>query len=198
MACNAVMQYQTIISRNIGAQDVAVITVGAINGGTDNNVIPASVTIKVNLRWFNETVRTTLLVGITRINEGIAVSNGLSKEQYPTIKMKGKVYPLENDAQLTEKVNAALGQVVTPANIITDSPASMGSEDFQHLVKGNGKTVCNYIMVGVANPPAHAKAIEQGKKSSFFMHANNYLVDLAAIPLGTQIGATALLAVFKK
>ena len=198
MACNAVMQYQTIISRNIGAQDVAVITVGAIHGGTDNNVIPASVTLKVNLRWFNEKIRSTLLEGITRINEGIAVSNGLSKEQYPTIKMKGKVYPLENDVAFTTKINDALGQVVTPVNIITDSPASMGAEDFQHLVKGNGKTVCNYIMVGVANPPAYAKAVGEGKKSSFFMHANNYLVDLAAIPLGTQIGVTALLATFKK
>lgn len=198
MACNAVMQYQTIISRNIGAQDVAVLTVGSIQGGTDNNVIPASVTVKVNLRWFNEKVRNTLLEGITRINEGIAVSNGLAKDQYPTIKMKGKVYPLENDIRLTEKVNAALGQIITPENIITDAPASMGSEDFQHLVRGNGKTVSNYLMIGVANPQAYAKAIGEGKSASFFMHANNYRVELRAIPLGTQVGTTALLAIFKK
>lgn len=198
MACNAVMQYQTIISRNIGAQDVAVLTVGAIHGGTDNNVIPASVTVKVNLRWFNEKVRNTLLEGIVRINEGIAVSNGLAKEQYPTIKMKGKVYPLENDIRLTEKVNAALSQIIAQENIITDAPASMGSEDFQHLVLGNGKTVSNYLMIGVANPQAYSKAIGEGKSASFFMHANNYLVELGAIPLGTQIGATALLAIFIK
>ncbi|PZR13798.1 MAG: amidohydrolase, partial [Flavobacterium psychrophilum] len=147
---------------------------------------------------FNEKIRSTLLEGISRINEGIAVSNGLSKEQYPTIKMKGKVYPLENDVAFTTKINAALGQVITPGNIITDAPASMGAEDFQHLVRGNGKTVCNYIMIGVANPSVYAKATDEGKKSPFFMHANNYLVDLAAIPLGTQIGVTALLTTFKK
>lgn len=198
MACNAVMQYQTIISRNIGAQDVAVLTVGAISGGADNNVIPASVVVKVNLRWFNEKIRNTLLEGIKRINEGIAVANGLAKEQYPTIKMKGKVYPLENNAELTNKINTVLGEVITHANILTNTPASMGAEDFQHLVRGYDKTACSYINVGIANPFAYAKAREEGKKSAFFLHANNYQIDLAAIPLGTQIGATALLTIFNK
>ena len=197
MACNAVMQYQTIISRNIAAQDVAVLTVGAISAGTDNNVIPASAIVKVNLRWFNEQTRSTLLEGIKRINEGIAVANGLAKEQYPTIKMKGKVFPLENNAELTNKINAALNTVITSENILTNKPASMGAEDFQHLVIGNNKTICNYIHVGIVNPSAYAKAKEEGKKSPFFMHASNYQVDLGGIPLGTEIGATALLAIFK-
>jgi len=198
MACNAVMQYQTIISRNIAAQDVAVLTVGAIQAGTDNNVIPASAVVKVNLRWFNDKTRNTLLDGIKRINEGIAVANGLSKEQYPTIKMKGKVYPLENNVELTNKINAVLGEVITPENIFTNTLASMGAEDFQHLVMGFNKTACNYINVGIVNPTAYAKAKQEGKKSPFFLHANNYQVDLGGIPLGTEIGATALLTIFKK
>jgi len=196
MACNAVMQYQTIISRSIAAQDVAVLTVGAMSAGTDNNVIPATATLKVNLRWFNEQTRNTLLDGIKRINEGIAVANGLSKEQYPTIKMKGKVFPLENNAALTNKINTALGAIITPANILTNTPASMGAEDFQNLVKGNYKTTCNYINVGIANPAVYVKAKEEGKKAPFFLHANNYQVDLGGIPLGTEIGATALMAIF--
>ena len=80
MACNAVMQYQTIISSSIAAQDVAVLTVGAIHAGGDNNVIPASAVVKLNLRWFNDRIRNVLLDGITRINEGIAVANGVSKK----------------------------------------------------------------------------------------------------------------------
>jgi len=198
MACNAVLQYQTIISRNIAAQEVAVLTVGAIHAGTDNNVIPASAIVKLNLRWFNEKTRNTLLDGIKRINEGIAVANGLSKEQYPTIKMKGNVFPLENDVALTNKVNAALGTVISPNNIFTNTPSSMGSEDFHHLVIGNNKTVYDYIKVGIANPSAYAKAIQGGAEAPFFHHAGNYEVDLAGIPLGTEIGATALLVIFKK
>lgn len=198
MACNAVMQYQTIISRNVAAQDVAVLTVGAINAGADNNVIPSSAVIKVNLRWFSEKTRNTLLEGIKKINEGIAIANGLSREQYPTIKMKGNVFPLENDVALTNKINAALGPILTPKNIFTDIIPTMGSEDFHHLVMGNNKTVYNYIKVGVANPAVYANAIREGKKAPFFHHAGNYVVDLGAIPLGTEIGATAVLATFKK
>lgn len=54
MASNAVLQYQTIISRNLAAQDAGVLTVGAIHAGADNNVIPASAVVKLNLRWFTE------------------------------------------------------------------------------------------------------------------------------------------------
>jgi hippurate hydrolase len=197
MACNAIIQYQTIISRNIAAQEVAVLIAGAINAGTDNNVIPASAIIKLNLRWFNEKTRNILLDEIKRINEGIAVANGLSKEQYPTIKMKGNVFPLENNETLTNKINAALGTVISPNNIFINNPSAMGSEDFHHLVFGNNKTVYDFIKVGVANPSAYAKAIKEEKKAPFFHHAGNYQVDLGGIPLGTEIGATALLAIFK-
>jgi hippurate hydrolase len=198
MASNAILQYQTIISRNIAAQEVAVLTVGAIHAGSDNNVIPASATVKVNLRWFNDKTRNTLLDGIKRINEGIAVANGLSKELYPTIKMKGKVFPLENDVEFTNKMNAALGQITPPEKIITNLPAFMGSEDFQHLVRDFEKTKCNYFMLGVANPDICAKAASEGKSAPFFMHGNNYQVDLRAIPLGTEIGTTALMAAFNQ
>jgi len=198
MACNAVMQYQTIISRNIAAQDAAVLTVGAIHAGIDNNVIPASAIVKLNLRWFNEKTRNTLLDGIKRINEGVAVSNGLLKEQYPAIKMKGNVFPMENNPALTNKINAELTNVITAQNIITNKPPMMGSEDFHHLVRGNNKTVYDYIQVGTANNELYAKAMQEGKKAPFFNHNGNYQVDLAAIPLGTVIGAVGLLEIFRK
>lgn len=198
MASNAVMQYQTIISRNIAAQDVAVLTVGAIHGGGDNNVIPASVVVKLNLRWFTEKIRTILLDGIKRINEGIAVANGLPKESYPSILMKGSVYPQVNEPVVTARVNKALTGILAPENIFANTLPVMGSEDFNHLVWGNGKTACNYVFVGTAHPDAYAKAVKEGKRAPFFNHNGNYQVDLAAIPLGAEIGATALLELFKK
>ena len=93
MACSAVLQYQSIISQQVPAQDVAVIVVGAIHAGTDNNVISNSAIIKVNLRWFSEKTRNILLEGINRVNEGIAVAYGLPKDLYPTVKMKGSCLP---------------------------------------------------------------------------------------------------------
>ena len=198
MASTAVMQYQTIISRNIAAQDVAVLTVGAIHAGGDNNVIPASAIVKLNLRWFNEKTRNILLDGIKKINEGIAVANGLAKEMYPTILMKGNCFPMVNDAALTNRINKELGTVITAEKIITNTPAIMGSEDFNHLVLGNKKTVCDYVFVGTANADEYARAVQEGKRAPFYNHNGNYRVELSAIPLGTQMGVTALLEMFKK
>lgn len=198
MTCNAVMQYQTIISRSIAAQDAAVLTVGAIHAGADNNVIPPSAVVKLNLRWFTEKMRNTLLDGIKRINEGIAVANGLSKENYPTILMKSTVFPQVNDSSLAFKVNNVLKTVIAPEKIITNSLPIMGSEDFNHLVLGNNKTACDYVIVGTANPVDYAKAVQEGKLAPYFNHNGNYQVDLAGIPLGVQIGVTALLEMFKK
>ena len=198
MASNAVMQYQTIISRNIAAQDVAVLTVGAIHSGVDNNVIPASAVVKLNLRWFTEKTRNILLDGIKRINEGIAVANGLPKESYPAILMKGSVFPQVNDEALTNKINKVFATILAPEKIFTNTPAIMGSEDFNHLVLGNKKTVCDYVFVGTAAPSDYAKAAEEGKRAPYYNHNGNYKVDLAGIPLGTTIGVTALMELFKK
>ena len=198
MACNAVIQYQTIISRNISAQDVAVLTVGAIHAGADNNVIPASAILKISLRWFDEKTRKTLLDGIKRINDGIAVANGLSSEQYPTIKMKGSAFPLDNNVAMTNKINAALNSVMPAENIIVNRPPVMFSEDFQSLIYGNNKSVSDYMLVGIANPALFAKAISEGKTAPFNHHAGNFQVDISTIPLGTEIGAVSLLAIFKK
>jgi amidohydrolase len=198
MGATAVMQYQTIISRNIAAQDAAVLTVGAFQSGIENNVIPPSALLKLNLRWFNEKDRNILLDGIKRINEGIAIANNLPKDMYPTIKMKSMVYPLVNNEAMVNKINSSLATVLAPEKIINNTSAVMGSEDFHHLVIHNKKAVYDFILVGTANPELVAKATQEGKKYPFFIHNGNYQVDLSVIPLGTVIGATALLELFKK
>jgi hippurate hydrolase len=197
MASNAIQQYQTIISRGIAAQDAAVLTVGAIHSGGDNNVIPPSAVVKLNLRWFNDNIRNTLLDGIKRINEGIAVANGLPKESYPVILMKGSVYPQVNDSALAYKLNKAMGRVISADKIIVNTPPIMGSEDFNHLVLGNNKTICDYIWVGTANPEDVVTANREGKKAPYYNHNGNYKVDLSAIPLGVVIGTTGLMELFK-
>ncbi len=171
---------------------------GAFHAGIDNNVIPPSAIVKLNLRWFNEKTRNILLDGIKRINEGIAITNNLSKEQYPVITMKSTVYPLVNDTALTKKINKALTTIVAPEKILTNTPAIMGSEDFHHLVMHNKKTVYDYLFIGTANAEAVTKAIQEGKKSPFYNHNGNYQVELSAIPLGVVIGTTALLELFRK
>lgn len=198
MAASAIMQYQTIISRNIAAQEAAVLTVGAIHAGVDNNVIPPMAVVKLNLRWFNDKTRQVLIDGIQRINEAIAVANGLPRELYPVINFKSTVSPLVNDTALVTRVNQAMGSLKGIQQVISNAPSVMGSEDFQHLVKKGSPTVYDYIQVGTANGDDYAKAIAEGKKGPYFNHNGNYKVDLSAIPLGTAIGAVGLMELFRR
>lgn len=174
------------------------LTVGAFNAGVANNVIPQTALLKLNIRWFNEKTRNTLLNNIKAINEGIAIANSLPKELYPTIAMKGNAFPLVNDTGMVIKINAALTPVLKSENIITNTPSIMGSEDFHHLVIHNNKTVYDYIFVGTANPGLVAKAKLDGKSEPFSAHNDNYQIDLSAIPLGTLIGTVAVLELLKR
>lgn len=197
MAANAIIQYQSIISRNMDPQRPAVLTVGAMSAGLDNNVIPASATLKLNLRWFTEKDRNTLMDGIKRINEGIAIANGLPKELYPTIQLKQYVIPLKNDKALVDKINPGLAQFFGPGKNLVMPPV-MGSEDFQHLVRNQPKSVYDYMLIGIVDPTLFAKTQKEGKMFPYSNHNGNFIVDLAAIPFGTVAGTLMLLEAFKK
>jgi len=199
MACNAVLQYQTIISRNIGAQDAAVLHVGAINAGFENNVVPPSATVKINLRWFSEETRQIMLDKIQLINEGIALANGISNENYPTINLKSTVPALKNDISTVRIINAALlNNLMDEEDLITDTPAIMGSEDFSHLIIDDRKTKSAFLFIGTANPKVYEKAVESGKEFPFYNHNGNYIVDLSSIPVGVEVGSAALISLFNE
>jgi hippurate hydrolase len=57
MGARSVMAYQTIVSRNVDPQKPAVLTVGASQIGEANNVIPDNGTLKLNLRWYEYTLK---------------------------------------------------------------------------------------------------------------------------------------------
>jgi len=61
MAAQAVLADQTTVSRSLDPQTAAVVPVGSIVAGRDNNVIPEASVLKVNLRWFALDVRELML-----------------------------------------------------------------------------------------------------------------------------------------
>ena len=54
MAAATVLRLQTIVSREVAPTDAAVVTVGALQAGTKENVIPDEAVIKLNVRTFDE------------------------------------------------------------------------------------------------------------------------------------------------
>ena len=199
MAAAAIMQYQVIVSRAVDPQKAAVLTVGSVQAGSDNNVIPATALVKINLRWFDEADRNLMIEGIKRINEGIAHSYNLPRELFPEMKMKGFAYPLDNDTVLTTAVLTGVRKLLPENQILRENrlPAMMGSEDFHHLVIHNKRNVYCYYNVGIANPDVFAQAIKEGKALPFNAHNGDFQVDLAGIPLGTKLAILGVLEAFQ-
>lgn len=197
MAAQAVLGYQTIISRNVDPQAPAVITVGAIEAGRDNNVIPDRAVLRVNLRWFTPAVREQLLRRIDEVNRGVAVAAGVAEDRMPTRQMKGNAGPLVNDAALVARINPSLRQLLGADKVWDQFPAVMGSEDFQEAFAGMN-TPYAFMLVGVAPPELVAKANAKGRPFPYANHNPDFFVDLAAIPLGTKVNTVAALTVLRK
>ena len=122
MAATAIVDYQTIVSRRINPLHPAVVTVGAMQAGTDNNVIPSSALLKVNLRWYDEKDRDIMLDAIERINQSIADSYDLPEQLRPTTVMKGNSTVLVNDAELVTMATPVLQSLLGDTHVLGKSP----------------------------------------------------------------------------
>ncbi len=127
MAAATVMRLQTIVSRELGATEAAVVTIGALQAGVKENVIPDEAIIKLNIRTYDENVRKRILASIERIVNAEAAASGAPRP--PEITPLDR-YPLAvNDPQASERVAAAFRQHFPAARVRETGPTT-ASEDF--------------------------------------------------------------------
>ncbi|KPQ26726.1 MAG: amidohydrolase [Porphyrobacter sp. HL-46] len=193
MAAQAVLSYQTIISRNLDPQSAAVLSVGAIEAGRDNNVIPQTATLKLNLRWFDSAVRDMMIRRIDEISRGVAISAGVPDEQLPTRTMKGSAVPLVNDAALVGVIDPALKQLLGETMVVNNFPAVTGSEDFQEVMVAADVPYV-FLLIGVAPMEDFVAAVKAGRMAPYSNHNPDFFVDLKAIALGTKVNAVSVLS----
>jgi len=194
MAAMAVAQYQLIVSRVIDPSEMSVLTVGSIQAGTDNNVIPDMALAKVNLRYFDLGVREQMVRGIRAISNGIATTYGMPADKLPTIVMKGFAPPLVNDSALIARLTTALGGWFGAQNIASDFPPATGSEDAHLLVRDYPRVPIGYMSVGVADPEAVARSWDRDRTLPFTPHTAHFQVDLAAVAVGAKVASSSVLA----
>src|SRR3954454_5388332 len=128
MPAATVLRLQTIVSREIAAGQAAVVTIGALQSGTKDNVIPDDALLKLNIRTFDEHVRTHVLDAIRRIVEAEAAASGAPRS--PEITMT-EHYPLTvNDPDRTARVAAALRRQFGDDRVGELAAPVSASEDF--------------------------------------------------------------------
>jgi metal-dependent amidase/aminoacylase/carboxypeptidase family protein len=79
MAASAVMRLQAVVSREVAMTDSAVVTVGTLRAGMNENVIPDHALLRLNVRTFRDEVRTTVLGAIKRIGDAEAAASGFTQ-----------------------------------------------------------------------------------------------------------------------
>ena len=127
MAAATVLRLQTIVSREIAAAQSAVVTVGSLQAGTAANVIPDEAVIQLNVRTFDEGIRTRVLDSITRIVNAEAQASGAPRP--PEITPLDHYQLVRNDVDAAARVRAAFATRFGSGRVV-DIPALSASEDF--------------------------------------------------------------------
>jgi hippurate hydrolase len=159
MAAATVMRLQTIVSREVAPAQSAVVTIGALQAGTKENVIPDEALIKLNVRTFDEEVRTRVLDAITRIVEAEAQASGAPKP--PVITALDRYQLVRNDADAAARVRTAFEAHFGEKRVV-DIPPISASEDFGSFGSEWGVPSV-FWTVGGTDPEAYRRAKEEGR-----------------------------------
>jgi hippurate hydrolase len=161
MAAATVLRLQTIVSREVAPAQSAVVTIGALQAGTKENVIPDEAVIKLNVRTFDEGVRTHVLAAIERIVTAEAQASGAPRP--PEITPLDRYQLVRNDPDAATRVRAAL-QARFGEERVVDIPPISASEDFGSFgSEWHAPSV--FWTVGGTDPDTYREAKEAGRLS---------------------------------
>jgi amidohydrolase len=151
LAARMIVDFQTIVSREIAPTDPAVVTVGSIHAGSKHNIIPAEVKMELTVRAYSEEVRQHILSALSRIANGVAVSAGLEPEKYPKVFVREEGVPATvNDADLTKRLIEVHRSILGSNQVRMLEPA-MAGEDFAYYGKTRERVpICIYWLGTVA------------------------------------------------
>ncbi len=167
-----VMGLQTITSRQVDITAApAIVTIGAVNGGVRNNIIPDSVVMIGTIRSFDAAMRRDIWMRVRRTAEGIAQSAGATA--IVTIDSGAPV--TYNDPALTERMAPTLRRVAGQDHVGI-SEAKTTAEDFSRYQE---KVPGLFFFLGVTPPGTDPRNAAPN-------HSPRFFVDEAALPVGVR------------
>jgi hippurate hydrolase len=185
MAASVVLRLQTIVSRELAATEAAVVTIGVLQAGTKENVIPDEAIIKLNVRTFEAGVRLRVLAAIERIVNAEAAASGAP--QKPEITPLDR-YPLNvNDAAASQRVADAFRRYFAAARVRHTGPAP-ASEDFGCFGAEWGAPSV-YWFVGGTDTKTYANAVKDGKLNELPVNHSPHFAPVVHPTLQTGVEA---------
>lgn len=158
MAASTIMRLQTVVSREIAPIESGVLTIGSVQAGTKENIIPDEATLKLNIRTYDENVRETMLSAVKRICcAECAAANSPRDPEFTTLSS----YPLtRNDVESTEKIAMAFERHF--GDRAHETKPVGASEDFSVFGRA-WKVPYVFWFVGGTDPETFRKAKQENK-----------------------------------
>jgi amidohydrolase len=172
-AAQIVNALQTVVSRQVDiTQNPAVVSVGIIEGGVRNNIIPDNVELIGTVRTFEAKQKQQIHDAMKRIVEKTAEATGASA----TFEFEAYHNPVTyNDPKLTARVLPSLKKVAGDENV-KEIPLITGAEDFAYFGQ---KVPSFFFMVGVT--PRGTNVLDAPAN-----HSPLFYLDEAAIPIAIR------------
>lgn len=167
IAARLILDLQTIVSREIKPIEPAVITVGAINGGTKHNIIPEECKLQITVRSYSAEVRQQLWDAIRRKANAAAASSGAPE---PLVEISEGTPSLFNDPALSDRLAQTLQERLGAPQVETPAP-TMGGEDFGRYGLA-GVPICMFRLGSVS--PARLDEFAAKKQPPPSLHSPLY------------------------
>ncbi|KAK0105307.1 hypothetical protein ONS95_004310 [Cadophora gregata] len=139
LAAHVVVRLQSVVSREVDYNDVAVLTVGSVAAGKTENIIAEKAVLGVDFRSTRPEVREKLRGAIERVVRGECLASGCTKE--PLIEQTRFLPTTVNDEAMTNRLSSVFTSFFGEENFDPDIPVTTIAEDFSILANAKGKRV---------------------------------------------------------
>jgi amidohydrolase len=126
---HVILAIHNIVSRRLRPFEPAVISIGTINGGQVDNVIPAEVDLSGTIRYLSPDTQKSIHTEIERAME-IAKTMGGDYE----LRIVEGYPPMNNNPEIIEEIRTVIDDLIGKDNLVEPEP-EMGAEDFGFFIQ---------------------------------------------------------------
>ena len=168
LMAHVILALNGIVSRRINPFEPAVVSIGSINGGFTENVIPENVKLSGTLRFTDEKVHQQIHEEMTRAFD---VARSLGGDYQLRFEIGGP--PMINDEFVSEVIERA-GKDLLGADNVKEIGKTLGAEDFGEFMKH-------------APGAMFTLGTQKQGHENYLLHHPRFDLDERALPIGTAM-----------
>ena len=190
MAANVVTRLQGIVAREVPPAQPAVVTVGRLQAGTKDNIIPDTAELGVNIRTYSAQIRDLVRAAVERIARAESQASAAPAE--PDIDWFGSAPILISDPEATRTTLAAISGHFGAERIVP-IPVVNASEDVGVFGEALGVPTVFWFWGGL-DPAVAGPAFQEGREDELPSNHSPFFAPLIEPTLSTGVEALTVAA----